>query len=479
VSTLLKRFDAADRALATALRMSCDRGDAALERNGLRSIGLLRWHQGRHPEALAITESALAIDRDRGDDLAVAGDLANIGSILRSMSQHERAIGGVEPLEQRRHVSLPQVSLCQARRGDVPRALEYLQRADDSARAHMLPIQRSFHLTAIAHMHLQEGRVADSLRLYQGAVELSRRARHADGLAQSLRMLGELLFAIGRDEEALPHLREAAQLFGQLEDRDAEALMGHHVAAVLERGTHPDAVAAWEHVRGLAQAASDLRAELDAVEGIARSTRRLAPSAAIPEFEEALGLASRLADHRREAALRNTLGILEWERGGYGEALRHYEVALALSRDLGDRVHEGLVLNSIGVTLTRLHRYEEARTALEDAVALNRQTGQRLLEAHTLAALGDVAHALGRPDTALGYFEASLSLRRELKDRRGEGWMLYNLARTRAQLGDTAGSEDSASLAARIAADCGDASLRHACGLKDGQAFGAVQSRKE
>ena len=79
LATLLKRFDAADRALSTALRLSRERGEAALERNALRSIGLLRWHEGRHAEALAIARSALAIARESGDDLTVAGDLANLG----------------------------------------------------------------------------------------------------------------------------------------------------------------------------------------------------------------------------------------------------------------------------------------------------------------------------------------------------------------------------------------------------------------
>ena len=92
VSTLLKRFDAADRALTTALRMSRERDDAALERSALRSIGLLRWHQGRHEDALAITERALAIDRERRDDLAVAGDLSNLGAILLSLGQHQRGL---------------------------------------------------------------------------------------------------------------------------------------------------------------------------------------------------------------------------------------------------------------------------------------------------------------------------------------------------------------------------------------------------
>jgi tetratricopeptide (TPR) repeat protein len=56
LSTLLKRFDAADRALATALRIGQERGDNTLLRSALRSLGLLRWHEGRHAEALEITQ---------------------------------------------------------------------------------------------------------------------------------------------------------------------------------------------------------------------------------------------------------------------------------------------------------------------------------------------------------------------------------------------------------------------------------------
>ncbi|HVD92556.1 MAG TPA: tetratricopeptide repeat protein [Vicinamibacterales bacterium] len=488
VSTLLKRFDAADRALATSLRMSRECGDAALERSALRSIGLLRWHQGRPEDALAITEDALAIDRQRDDDLAVAGDLSNLGNILFSMGEHDRTLGILDealamPVVQsdpiKRSFILHIVANVHRALGDVPRALEYFQTADDSARAHMLPIQRSFHLTSIAHIRLQEGRLADSIRLYQEAVDLSRRARHAEGLAQSLRMLGEVLFGIGRNQEALPYLHEAAQLFEQMQDREAEAVMRHHAAVVLERGGHADAMAEWERVRALSQAAGDARAELDALEGIARATRASLPSsdAAIRSFEDALTLASRLGESRRVATLRNTLGVLHWEQGRYVEALAQYEAALALLRDLGDRVHEGLTLNSIGVTLSRLRRYEESRTALEDGLSVNRRSGERLLEAHSLAALGDVAETLGRLDAAVSYFEASLAMRREIKDRRGEGWMLHRLARTRALAGNAAGAETAAREAARIAAECDDAALRHACGATDDAVSGIAEPR--
>src|SRR6185436_2621171 len=135
VSTLLKRFDIADRALATALRLSRERADAPLERRALRSIGLLRWHEGRHVEALAMTEQALAIDRERGDQLAIAGDLSNIVPILRSLGEHDRAIACLEealaipaltddPLK--RQYLLHNIANVHRSLGNLSRALEYL-----------------------------------------------------------------------------------------------------------------------------------------------------------------------------------------------------------------------------------------------------------------------------------------------------------------------------------------------------------------
>jgi tetratricopeptide (TPR) repeat protein len=115
------------------------------------------------------------------------------------------------------------------------------------------------------------------------------------------------------------------------------------------------------------------------------------------------------------------------------------------------------------VTLSRLRRYEEARTVLEEALAVNRQAGERLLEAHTLAALGDVARTAGRWDAALDCFGESLSIRQAIDDRRGEGWILHQLARTRLLMGDVAGAEALSDRAARIAAESGDAALSRAC----------------
>jgi tetratricopeptide (TPR) repeat protein/class 3 adenylate cyclase len=473
--TLLKRFNAADRALSTALRISRELDDARLERNILRSIGLLRWHEGRIAEALTQTEEALTIDRACGDEDAVAGDLVNLASILKSMGDYPAALSRIEEAlampsvaETPKKMSFALHNLANVHRGmgNMDATLATLRRADENS-AHLGPVvHRSFHLTSIAHMELQQGHIDAAIQTYQQAIELSRRAHHAEGLAQSLRTLGEVLFELGRHEEALPYLVEAAELFAQLEDAVAEADMWSHAATARERlGFHPKARDAWKRVQPLRRQVGDSRGLLDALEGVARTTRQIdgAAESSVADFEAALDMASTLGEWRRALACRNTLGILEWTRDRHTDALKHYEAALLLAREHGDRIEEGVILNSLGVTLSKLNRPEEARTVLEESITLHRESGQDLLEAHALAGLGHVSRALGKFDRAAGYFTESAGIRRAAGDRVGEAWMLRRLAETYAALGDNVAAHDAAKLAARVAATSGDTTLIAGC----------------
>jgi tetratricopeptide (TPR) repeat protein/class 3 adenylate cyclase len=427
--TLLKQFDGAERALNTAFRLSRDREDRRLERSALRSVGLLRWHQDRHVEALAIAEQALELDREFRDERSIIGDLANIGNILRALGEYDRARTVLEQAltmpaapEEPAKVSSALHNLANVHRacGNLDAALECLLRADEAMRVNMLPVHRSFHLTTIAHIRLLQGDVPAAVRTYEQAVDLSRRAHHAEGLAQALRLLGDVQFGLQQDTAAAANLAEAAALFAQLEDREAQADLWSKVAIARERlGDWIHAREAWTQVLDLRRSLGDPAGELDAREGVARALRHMAPPDAIPAYEQALALATLVADGRRRLALHNTLGILHWEHGAYLEALRHYDAGLRLCREAGDRVHEGLMLNSMGVALTRLQRYDEARTVLEESAWLNRRTGERLLEAHALAALADVSIRLGPPDAALACLDAARALRRELGDEAG------------------------------------------------------------
>ncbi|HJZ75199.1 MAG TPA: tetratricopeptide repeat protein [Vicinamibacterales bacterium] len=468
LSTLLKRFDAADRALGTALRIGHERGEATLLRSGLRSLGLLRWHEGRHAEALDITHRLLALDRQYRDDVAVAVDLTNLGNILKATGDYAGARAALDEALAMPALTNDTKKLLYTRQnlaniyravGDLDSALECLIQNDEVARLHFLPIQQSYILTSIAHIQLQQGHVETALHTYRAAVDLSRRARHADGLVQSLRMLGNALLALARYDEALPCLQEAAQLFAQLEDRESEAEMWTGVARILERESPDEAAQAWHAVLAIQRKLGDSRSELDAREGVARAMRCRGPDEAIPAFESALALAATIGERRKEVSIRNVLGILEWARGGYAEALQHYEAALALIRGEGEAAQEALILNSLGVSLTKLGRPDEARTVLEESLVLSQRAGQRQLEAHALAGLGQVSLSVHNLNSAAGYFEQSRLVRHDIGDRAGEGWMQLRLAELRNRIGDRIAARTAMDAAVTIAAESGDQAL--------------------
>jgi class 3 adenylate cyclase/tetratricopeptide (TPR) repeat protein len=462
LATLLKRFDAADRALATALRIGSERQDTAVLRSALRSLGLLRWHEGRHAEALDITQRALAVDRACGDDLAVAVDLTNLGSILRAIGDYPRARATLEEAlaMPALHHDPKKLVYTQHNLANVHRAMgDHLAESDTICRVNLLPIQRSFHLTSIAHIQLQLGHVDVAVETYRTAVDLSRRARHADGLVQSLRMLGNVLLGLARYDEALPCLEEAADLFAQLEDRVSEAEMRSGVARIVERTSPERAVEAWGLVLTLQRTLGDPRGQLEAREGLARAMRSRGPDAAILAFESALALAAAIGEPARELAIRNSLGMLEWERGRYAAALQHYDSALTLARAEGHSGHEAVILNSLGVSLTKLGRPEEARTVLDESLALCRDIGERQLEAHALSALGQLALSTHDHQAALRWFEQSRAVRHAIGDRAGEGWMHLRLAEIWNRIGNNAAARDAAHAATEAAAEAGDQRL--------------------
>jgi tetratricopeptide (TPR) repeat protein len=482
----MRQFDRAEAALDRSLALRRERGDRVGERNTLRGLGLLRWHEGRNREALELVERALRIARQHGDAAAVVGDLVNEGAILRALGELDLARASLEEalelagsttpstgaaeagdeLTMKRVYALQHLANIHRERGERAEALECLHRAGELAEEKRLPIQLSYHYTSVAHVYLQDGQVDESLRYYRKAIDLTRRAKYAPGLAQSLRICSEVLLGLQRHEEALPQLHEAASLFAQLKDLEGEAAVWSTIATAEERrGELAAALAAWS--RAAAQYRQLRRApeERAALEGLGRTTRRhvAEPSLALAHYYPAAELARAGGDRAAEGRLRNTIGLLEWSRGDYPRALASYERALDLFRELGDPVHAGLMLNSLGATLKAQGRREEAERRLQEGAALHRETGERQMEGHALALLGDLALEGGEPERAATFYRRSLEIRRGFGDRRGEGWMLHHLARAEIAGGPSYEVRERLAAAARIAAECADDELAAAC----------------
>jgi tetratricopeptide (TPR) repeat protein len=297
-------------------------------------------------------------------------------------------------------------------------------------------------------------------------VEQTRKARFVPGLAQALRVLGEVQAGLGARDEALSALQEAAALMAQLEDHAAEANVWSRIAALHEaRGRDAEAMAAWGKARTIFEKAGDTQGELTATEALARVTRLHVsePALALGYYHEALALATSLADEDAEGRLRNVIGILEWNRGRYDAALEQYEAAFTLFRGRGEHEAAGLMLNSIAVTLRSLGRRVQAQARLEEAITNHREHAHFRLEGHALAVLGDLHHDVGDSEHALDCYERSLGLRRRIGDLEGGGWMLQRLARTELARGLAERARTYAAEAERVATECGSNDLLLAC----------------
>ena len=479
---ILKRDDqAAEQALETALTIARDIGDRSVRRHALRSLGLLRWHQQRHEEAIGLVEQALELDREMDNREAVIGNLANLGALYRSLGQHETALQylhealDLEQTIERRSAGLVvkesyilhSIGVTHSATGDRVTARDYLERAKASiegSSAVFNVVQMHFHLTALARLSVEEGLIDEALEMYNEAVELCRRTRHFEGLTTSLRVRGDVLLNLNRHEEALPDLEEAARLYAHLGDQPAQALMWKGIAECRETlGERTGALEAWRHTAEIAEGLPGSSLTLEAAEGIAALLRQDDPAAALKAYETALALTVADGDLAKIGGHRYSIGVLRWEFGAYQDALGSFEQAYEDLLAGGDLLHAGLALNSIGRTLRDLGRYDEATERLEASISLNDRNGERLLVAHALSTLGDVLLDSGDPDAAGERFGEALEIRKELEDLPGQGWTLCNLANSHLARGSRDGATYYLGEAEDIASRTGDSELLKRC----------------
>ncbi|HEY4492037.1 MAG TPA: tetratricopeptide repeat protein, partial [Acidobacteriota bacterium] len=473
--TLLGRFDAAQNALEKSLSLCRDLSDIPAERNALRSLGFLRWHSGKNHEASQLLQRVIDLDRRLGDLQNTAGDLTSLANVLRNLGEHQRALECLQealniyeqkPDPGKQATTMHITAITYRDLKETEKALDYLKQACEFTAKHRLFIVQGFHLTAIANIYWQQGDLEKSLEVHQEALAVNRKSGHADGLVQSSRIVGELLMTLGKNEEALPYFLESAGLFAQLGDESSESQVRMTAAGILEQQQrYAEAIEEWRRVREWKRKSRNKTQELEAIESLARVSRLCGAEASVSlqYYQDALNLAEELQDISAKASLLNSIGILYWGCGKYAEALDHYQRALKIFEDLDDQVHIGLMLNSIGVTLIRLERWQDAENFLHRAIQVNQQTKEQLLEGHAWAAMGELWYKMDKKKEAVQCYETSLRIRRALHDQKGQGWMLYYLAKLHTELGLKDASEEYLKEAAQVSIDCADQKLQQEC----------------
>jgi tetratricopeptide (TPR) repeat protein/transcriptional regulator with XRE-family HTH domain len=252
----------------------------------------------------------------------------------------------------------------------LPAVIDYAAARFDS---HIWPLAwalRSF-LQRRGHWHLWVTTQHAALDAVTRLRDRSAQARAHNGLAAAYGHLG-------KEGEALHHLRQALHLNVELGDRNGQ---GHtHIAL------------AW-------------------LSGRSGSLRE-----ALQHAEQALGLFRQTGHTIGEANALNSIGFTHAQLGNHRQALVACGQALARLRQLGDPDGEATTWDSIGFAHHHLGQHRKAINCFNRALELYAALGDHHREAETLIHLGDAHQAIDETDAARQAWQRAADFQPDLGD---------------------------------------------------------------
>jgi tetratricopeptide (TPR) repeat protein len=218
-------------------------------------------------------------------------------------------------------------------------------------------------------------------RTHRLALDAARRRADAKAEAEIMRSLGALFRELGRYDEAVTMLTQAARIFDDQADQ-------HQWATAM---------------RNLGDTY--------------RYQGRLAEATEV--FSAALSVFQRLADTRSVAAVFN--GMADASRGlsRWDDARTGFETCIGIYRDLEDRLEEARAKIRYALVFRDQFLSEQALPLINEGLQTVRELGDRRWEARALRHLAIVHRNDGDTETAITLFAECMAIFQELEDRRG------------------------------------------------------------
>ena len=226
----------------------------------LAMAGVLAQAQGDHPPAVLLSERALALARELGDQRQAATALNTLGLDALVRGEYEPAAAHLEEsLALFRAAGDPRAASWSLRhlgtlawcRGDLPRAAALAQEGLAIARATGTPLDIAHLLSNLGLAAMDRSDIAAAIALLEESLTLYREAGDRWGVADVLSRLGHAVHEQGDPERAFIHLDESLELFRQIGDPNGIArVLGWQ--GWLERARGDPATAARRFAAGLA-----------------------------------------------------------------------------------------------------------------------------------------------------------------------------------------------------------------------------------
>ena len=321
------------------------------------------------------------------------------------------------------------------RRGDLDAALGAYQKL--LRLSHVLAVRhhRAAAHYALGQIYRHKGEPALALDHLRRALDDYTEIADLGGISDALDDLGQVLWLLGRIDEALDRTARALEIRRRLSDRRKEALSLLHIGTFeLHRGLLDPAISCYEEALRkhdgdpqLLAACQEALGGVDLLRGDAATARG--------RFEQGLASVEKLPGNPLLAPLHCRLGEVNLETGQIDEAERQ----LQLAREHAQRSSDRRVLSEVKRLLAFVYlRRDDQKRALEasqKALDYAQKSGVRHAIARALLALGEVHASTLFDETVEGQhpawdcFRRSVTLLREVGDQAELAVALYQMGR--------------------------------------------------
>jgi len=215
------RFPEAREYLERALALNREIGEPRRVARGMVNLGGILHAQGHHPEARDHFERALALSREIGDWHSEIGATGNLGhgfhaqgNLREAREQYERTLALSRKIGDRQSEAIAYVNLgtISQELGDRVQAREAFEECVTVCREIGARYPEGYGIIGQGNLVDEEGDCVEALRLTEQSLVLRREIRHGDGIADSLRQLGDIQRRAGDVEAARTALEEAGAL---------------------------------------------------------------------------------------------------------------------------------------------------------------------------------------------------------------------------------------------------------------------------
>jgi predicted ATPase/DNA-binding SARP family transcriptional activator len=252
------------------------------------------------------------------------------------------------------------------------------------------------------------GRHAQAIQVVQQALELA--GQDEAGRVEAHSLLGELLPAVGKFDQARDHLERAVQVYRSTNDLDRLARALHRMAlAYFRGGDHERALdysqqampllRVLEHRRGLAQL-------YNVIAGIYYEQHDLEQALAF--IQQAQELYESIDDKLDAAIVAANLASLYSRLGQFDQALASNQRAVDISRELGDRPGLARDLSNRGHLLATMGEFDRSLDNYYRALKIEQALGDASRVAYFQSGIATVYQMKGDDETALVYYDLAL-----------------------------------------------------------------------